>query len=88
MDVTITEIPPETLNALRSLARKKGKTLEEYARSVLEQATKNTSEMDEEYQNLIEQDLAELEESELKHLEKEFEAVKSNHSLFIYEINN
>ena len=39
MDVIITEIPPETLNALRSLARKNGKTLEDYARSVLERET-------------------------------------------------
>ena len=73
MDVIITEIPPETINALRSLARKNGKTLEQYARSILEQATRNSSKKGEEYQNLIEQDLAELEESELKHLEKEFE---------------
>ncbi len=67
MDVIITEISPEALNALRSLARKNGKTLEEYARSILER------EMGEEYRNLIKQDLAELDESELKHLEKEFE---------------
>ena len=61
------------LNTLRSLARKNGKTLEQYARSILEQATRNSSETEEEYQNLIEQDLVELDESELKHLEKEFE---------------
>jgi len=67
MDVIITEISPAALNALRSLARKNGKTLEEYVRSILER------EMGEEYQNLIKQDLAELDESELKHLEKEFE---------------
>ena len=73
MDVIITEIPPETLNALRSLARKNGKTLEQYARSILEQATRDSFETDEEYQNLIAQDLAELEASELNHLEKEFE---------------
>ena len=73
MDVIITEISPEALNALRSLAQKNGKTLEEYARSVLERETQNASEAVEEYQNLIKQDLAELDESELKHLEKEFE---------------
>ena len=73
MDVIITEIPPETLNALRSLERKNGKTLEQYARSILEQATRDSFETDEEYQNLIAQDLAELEASEFNHLEKEFE---------------
>jgi len=39
MDVTVTELSPNTLNALRSLAQKNGKTLEEYARSVLEEAS-------------------------------------------------
>lgn len=44
MDVIIKEISPETFNALRSLARENGKTLEEYARSVLERETQNTPE--------------------------------------------
>lgn len=44
MDVIIKEISPATFNALRSLARKNGKSLEEYARSVLERETQNVSE--------------------------------------------
>ncbi len=39
MNVTITELTPDTLNALRSLAQKNGKTLEQYARYVLERET-------------------------------------------------
>lgn len=38
MNVTITELSPNTVNALQNLARRNGKTLEEYARSVIEQA--------------------------------------------------
>ncbi len=44
MDVIIKEISPATFNALRSLAQENGKTLEEYARSVLERETQNVSE--------------------------------------------
>ena len=73
MDVLITEISPETLNALKSLAHKNGKSLEEYARSVLERETRNSSEMNKDFQDSFKWDLDELEESELKHLEKEFE---------------
>ena len=36
MNVTITELSPDTLSSLRSLAQKNGKTLEQYARGVLE----------------------------------------------------
>lgn len=39
MNVTITELSPTTLNALRNLAQKHRKTLEEYARYVLERET-------------------------------------------------
>lgn len=39
MNVTITELSPNTLNALRNLAQKHRKTLEEYARYVLERET-------------------------------------------------
>jgi len=39
MNMTITELSPGTLNALQSLARRNGKTLEEYARSILERVT-------------------------------------------------
>lgn len=39
MNMTITEMSPDTLNALRSLAQKNGKTLEQYARYVLERET-------------------------------------------------
>lgn len=44
MDVTIKEISPETINVLRSLAQKNGKSLEEYARLVLERETEKVSE--------------------------------------------
>ncbi len=44
MDVTIKEISPETINALRSLAQKNGKSLEEYARVILERETEKVSE--------------------------------------------
>jgi len=43
MDVTIKEISPDTVNALRALAQKNGKSLEEYARAVLERETQITS---------------------------------------------
>ncbi|MCY7376814.1 MAG: hypothetical protein LH472_12710 [Pyrinomonadaceae bacterium] len=46
MDVTIKEISPATVNALQALAQKNGKSLEEYARSVLERETQNISEND------------------------------------------
>lgn len=46
MDVTIKELSPDTLSALRNLARRNGKTLEEYARSILEQATDSVSRRD------------------------------------------
>ncbi len=46
MDMTITKLSPTTLSALRGLARRNGKTLEEYARSVLERATDNFSRSD------------------------------------------
>lgn len=39
MDITITELSPETLDALRELAQKSGKTLEEYTRALLERET-------------------------------------------------
>lgn len=39
MNVTITEISPDTLDALRDLANKNGKTLEQFARSILERET-------------------------------------------------
>jgi hypothetical protein len=42
MDMTIKEISPETINALLTLAQRNGKSLEEYARSVLERETKNS----------------------------------------------
>ncbi|MGI8789039.1 MAG: FitA-like ribbon-helix-helix domain-containing protein [Pyrinomonadaceae bacterium] len=41
MDVTIKEISPETVNALQALAQENGKSLEEYARAVLERETQN-----------------------------------------------
>lgn len=43
MDVTVTKLSPGTLNALRALASENGKTLEEYARLVLERASENHS---------------------------------------------
>ncbi len=43
MDVTIKEISPDTVNALRALAQKNGKSLEEYARAILERETQITS---------------------------------------------
>lgn len=39
MNVTVTELSPNTLSALRGLAQKNGKTLEQYARYVLERET-------------------------------------------------
>lgn len=39
MNVTITEISPDTLDALTDLAQKNGKTLEQFARSILERET-------------------------------------------------
>lgn len=39
MTVTITEIAPDTINALETLARQNGQTLEEYARLILERET-------------------------------------------------
>lgn len=36
MSVDITEISSDTLNAMRDLARKQGKTLEQFARAVVE----------------------------------------------------
>ncbi len=43
MNVTITELSPDTVNELRSLARKNGKSLEDYARAVLERETYEVS---------------------------------------------
>lgn len=36
MDLTITQLSPETISALETLAQQNGATLEEYARSILE----------------------------------------------------
>lgn len=36
MDLTITQLPPETMQALNALAAEKGKSPEEYVRDVIE----------------------------------------------------
>lgn len=43
MDLTIKQVPLDTLNALRAQARENGETLEEYARSVLNREAENSS---------------------------------------------
>lgn len=43
MNVTITEISPDTLDALRDLAQRNGETLEQFARSILERETTRKS---------------------------------------------
>jgi hypothetical protein len=48
MDVTNTEISPSTLNALRMLAKKNGKSLEDYINLILESETQATSKTDKE----------------------------------------
>lgn len=43
MDVTITQISPDTINALRLIAQRNGQSLEDYVRLVIERETKSVS---------------------------------------------